>query len=117
MFGLRPFHDIYVCLVDFILADGLIYCIPVVFLLTDKKKKFKIILDAGMAKRPMGFPAQNFVQGQVSAAAPGTPGGGPGPQLQSSQAMTHAGDALSPTNTTLCGFDNFVFEAKQKKNF
>lgn len=84
---------------DFILADGLIYCIPVVFLLTDKKK-FKIILDAGMAKRPMGFPTQNFVQGQVSAAAPGAPGGGPGPQLQSSQAMTHTGDALSPTNTT-----------------
>lgn len=69
-----------------------------------------------MAKRPMGFPTQNFVQGQVSAAAPGAPGGGPGPQLQSSQAMTHAGDALSPTNTTWwCGFDNFVFEAKLKK--
>lgn len=57
-----------------------------------------------MAKRPMGFPTQNFVQGQVSGATPGTPGGGPGPQLQSSQAMTHTGDALSTTNTTFCGF-------------
>lgn len=70
-----------------------------------------------MAKRPMGFPTQNFVQGQVSAATPGTPGGGPGPQLQSSQAMTHTGDALSTTNTTccVCAFDNFFFEAKLKK--
>lgn len=55
-----------------------------------------------MAKRPMGFPTQNFVQGQVSAAAPGTPGGGPGPQLQSSQAMTHAGDGPSAPQTQLC---------------
>lgn len=70
-----------------------------------------------MAKRPMGFPTQNFVQGQVSAATPGTPGGGPGPQLQSSQAMTHAGDALSTTNTTLCGFDNFCLKQSQKSNF
>lgn len=67
-----------------------------------------------MAKRPMGFPTQNFVQGQVSAATPGTPGGGPGPQLQSSQAMTHTGDALSTANAPLSGFDNFLFVAKQK---
>lgn len=70
-----------------------------------------------MAKRPMGFPTQNFVQGQVSGATPGPPGGGPGPQLQSSQAMAHTGDALSTTNTTFCGFDNILFEAKQKINF
>lgn len=39
----------------------------------------------------MGFPAQNFVQGQVSAGAPGTPGGVVPQQLQSSQTMTHTG--------------------------
>lgn len=43
----------------------------------------------------MGFPNmpgnQNFVQGQVSASTPGTPGGGATQQLQSSQAMTHTG--------------------------
>lgn len=44
-----------------------------------------------MQKRPMGFPNQNFVQGQVSASTPGTPGGGPSQQLQSSQVMTHTG--------------------------
>ncbi|CAB1336062.1 unnamed protein product [Coregonus sp. 'balchen'] len=49
----------------------------------------------GMPKRlPMGFPSvsgnQNFAQGQVTSA-PGTPGGGPTPQLQSSQAMAHTG--------------------------
>lgn len=56
-----------------------------------------------MAKRPMGFPTQNFVQGQVSAATPGTPGG-PGSQLQSGQTMAHTGDALSTTNTALVDF-------------
>lgn len=44
-----------------------------------------------MPKRPMGFPNPNFVQGQVSVSAPGTPGGGANQQLQSSQAMTHTG--------------------------
>lgn len=44
-----------------------------------------------MSKRPMGFPTPNFVQGQVSASTPGTPGGGASQQLQSSQAMTHTG--------------------------
>lgn len=44
-----------------------------------------------MQKRPMGFPSQNFVQGQVSAANPGTPGGGANQQLQSNQAMPHPG--------------------------
>ncbi len=44
-----------------------------------------------MSKRPMGFPNPNFVQGQVSVSTPGTPGGGPSQQLQSSQAMTHTG--------------------------
>lgn len=48
-----------------------------------------------MPKRPMGFPNPNFVQGQVSASAPGTPGGGAGQQLQSSQAMTHTGKRLA----------------------
>lgn len=67
-----------------------------------------------MAKRPMGFPTQNFVQGQVSAATPGTPGGGPGPQLQSSQAMTHTGDAPSTTNTTLYDFGNFWLKQNLK---
>lgn len=51
---------------------------------------------SGMPKRPpMGFPNmpgnQNFVQGQVTTSAPGTPGGGANQQLQSSQAMTHTG--------------------------
>lgn len=45
-----------------------------------------------MPKRPMGFPTQNFVQGQVSASAAGTPGGGSSQQLQSSQAMTLTGN-------------------------
>lgn len=45
-----------------------------------------------MSKRPMGFPNPNFVQSQVSASTPGTPGGGPSQQLQSSQAMAHTGN-------------------------
>lgn len=49
-----------------------------------------------MAKRPMGFPAPNFVQGQVSVSTPGTPGGGPSQQLQSGQGMPHTGN-VSPT--------------------
>lgn len=53
------------------------------------------MLITGMPKRPIGFPNmpgnQNFVQGQVSASTPGTPGGGANQQLQSSQAMTHTG--------------------------
>nr|XP_043893542.1 nuclear receptor coactivator 6 [Solea senegalensis] len=48
----------------------------------------------GLPKRPMGFPA-NFVQGQVSVSTPGTPGGGPPQQLQTTQAMTHAGSQPS----------------------
>lgn len=44
-----------------------------------------------MAKRPMGFPTPNFVQGQVSGSTPGAPVGGAPQQLQNSQAMTHAG--------------------------
>lgn len=48
-------------------------------------------LIAGMAKRPMGFPTPNFVQGQVSASATGAPGGGATTQLQSNQGMTHTG--------------------------
>lgn len=53
------------------------------------------MLISGMAKRPMGFPNPNFVQGQVSASTPGTPGGGSNQQLQSSQAMTHTGKVSS----------------------
>lgn len=46
----------------------------------------------GMAKRPMGFPNPNFVQGQVSANTPGgAPVGGANQQLQNSQALTHTG--------------------------
>lgn len=96
------------CLITYIFVDGLMYYISIMSLWSDKNKKFNIILLTGMAKRPMVFPTQNFVQGQVSSGTPGTPGGGPGPQLQSSQAMTHTGDALSTTNTTLCSFDNFI---------
>lgn len=48
-----------------------------------------------MQKRPMGFPSQNFVQGQVSASTPGTPGGGAAQQLQSNQAMTHPGETTN----------------------
>lgn len=66
-----------------------------------------------MAKRPMGFPTQNFVQGQVSGATPGPPGGGPGPQLQSSQAMAHTGDTLS---TKFCGFDHISCLKQNRKN-
>lgn len=49
------------------------------------------MLITGMQKRPMGFPTPNFVQGQVSASTPGTPGGGAPQQLQNSQPMTHTG--------------------------
>nr|XP_029479160.1 nuclear receptor coactivator 6-like isoform X1 [Oncorhynchus nerka] len=59
----------------------------------------------GMPNRlPMGFPNvpgnQNFVEGQVTSA-PGTPGGGANPQLQSSQVMAHTGaqsSASTPNN-------------------
>ncbi|CAB1329232.1 unnamed protein product [Coregonus sp. 'balchen'] len=56
----------------------------------------------GMPNRlPMGFPNvpgnQNFVQGQVTSA-PGTPGGGANPQLQSTQAMAHTGAQSSVSN-------------------
>lgn len=44
-----------------------------------------------MAKRPMGFPTSNFVQGQVSVSTPGAPGGGATQQLQTNQAMSQAG--------------------------
>lgn len=47
-----------------------------------------------MPKRPMGFPAPNFVQGQVSASNTGGPGAGPIQQLQSNQAMVHAGNVF-----------------------
>lgn len=53
--------------------------------------KLTAIIFAGMAKRPMGFPTPNFVQGQVSANAPGATVGGANQQLQSSQAITHTG--------------------------
>lgn len=52
-----------------------------------------------MSKRPMGFPTPNFVQGQVSVSTPGTPGGGPSQQLQSSQAMTHTGKMSTTLQT------------------
>ncbi|KAK1898840.1 Nuclear receptor coactivator 6 [Dissostichus eleginoides] len=57
----------------------------------------------GMPKRPMGFPNPNFVQGQVSANTPGTPGGGAGQQLQSSQAMTHSGAPPASTPNSMQG--------------
>lgn len=53
----------------------------------------------GMPKRPMGFPTPNFVQGQVGASTPGTPGGGPSQQLQSSQAMAHTGKMFTTLQT------------------
>ena len=56
------------------------------------------LLITGMPKRPMGFPNPNFVQGQVSANTPGTPGGGPSQQLQSSQGMTHTGNFFNGAN-------------------
>lgn len=68
------------------------------FVLMSKTANFQILI-TGMPKRPMGFPAQNFVQGQVSASTPGTPGGGATPQLQSNQAMTHPGKISTNDNT------------------
>lgn len=50
-------------------------------------------LFSGMPKRPMGFPNPNFVQGQVSAGAPGAPGVGASQQLQGGQGMPHTGTA------------------------
>lgn len=62
-----------------------IFCIIIFTLL------ILLTLIAGMAKRPMGFPTPNFVQGQVSANTPGTPAGGATQQLQSNPAMAHTG--------------------------
>lgn len=51
----------------------------------------------------MGFPTPNFVQGQVSASTPGTPGGGAPQQLQSSQAMSHTGKMSTTLQGNLLG--------------
>lgn len=53
--------------------------------------RYVINVFLGMAKRPMGFPNPNFVQGQVSAGTPGTPGAGATQQLQGAQGMAHTG--------------------------
>lgn len=73
----------------------------------------KCFIYAGMPKRPIGFPTPNFVQGQVSASTPGTPVGGPGQQLQSSQAMAHTGKMSTTLHT--CGI--YVLGATQLSAF
>lgn len=58
-----------------------------------------------MPKRPMGFPTPNFVQGQVSASTTGGPGGGPIQQLQSNQAMVHAGNVFITAIVTFAHYE------------